>query len=185
MVMLPEPWGRALDEIAPPEGPEQPRLIVPSPSGRRFAHADAARLAAAPWLVFACGRNEGIDARVLEDAAARMPVEELSLGDYVRCGGEVAALAIVEAVVRLLPGVLGNAESAVQDSFAAGARGLLEAPAYTRPALWRGRAVPEVLLSGDHGAIRAWREEQSRERTRRVRPDLLDVPEPEAADAPG
>lgn len=181
MVMRPEPWGRALDELAP-EGGTQPRLIVPSPSGRPFTHDDAVRLAREPWLLFACGRYEGIDARVLDYAATRMPVEEISLGDYVLCGGEVAVLAIVEAVVRLLPGVLGNAESAVQDSFAEGADGLLEAPAYTRPAVWRDRAVPDVLLSGDHQAIRSWRAGQSRERTRRVRPDLLDPAG--AADAP-
>jgi tRNA (guanine37-N1)-methyltransferase len=173
MVMRAEPWARALDELAPADGAAQPRLIVPSPSGRPFAHADAVRLAAEPWLLFGCGRYEGIDARVLDYAAARMPVEEISLGDYVLCGGEVAVLAIVEAVVRLLPGVLGNAESAQQDSFADGHGGLLEAPAYTRPALWRGLAVPEVLLSGDHGAIRAWRERESRDRTARIRPDLL------------
>lgn len=186
MVMRPEPWGRALDEIAPVDGPAQPRLIVPSPSGRPFSHADAVRLAQEPWLLFACGRYEGIDARVLDDAATRMPVEEISLGDYVLCGGEVAVLAIVEAVVRLLPGVLGNAESAVHDSFADGAHGLLEAPAYTRPAVWRERAVPDVLLSGDHQAIRAWREGQSLERTRRVRPDLLEPSESsESARRPG
>ena len=172
MVMLPEPWGRAIDDVAPPAGP-QPRLIVPSPAGRPFTQSLAAELAQEPWLAFACGRYEGIDARVAEYAGQRMRVDEVSLGDYVLAGGEVAVLVIVEAVVRLLPGVLGNRESAVDDSFAEGAAGLLEAPVYTKPASWRGLPVPEVLLSGNHGAIRAWRAEQSRARTERVRPDLL------------
>jgi tRNA (guanine37-N1)-methyltransferase len=169
MVMLPEPWGRALDELAPPGG-EQPRLIVPTPAGRPFTQALAAELAPQPWLVFACGRYEGIDARVAEYAATRMPVEEVSIGDYVLAGGEAAVLVIVEAVARLLPGVLGNAQSVTDESFS---DGLLEAPAYTRPASWRGLDVPPVLLSGNHGEIARWRAEQSRERTARVRPDLL------------
>jgi tRNA (guanine37-N1)-methyltransferase len=172
MVMLPEPWGRALDDIAPPGAP-QPRLIVPSPAGRPFRQADAARLAAEPWLLFACGRYEGIDARVTEYAARRMPVEEVSLGDYVLAGGEVAVLVIAEAVGRLLPGVLGNDRSAADDSFGEGPQGLLEAPAYTKPASWRGLDVPEVLLSGNHAAIARWRAERSRERTAEHRPDLL------------
>lgn len=173
MVMLPEPWGRALDVIAPPDGPTQPRLIVPTPAGAPFTQAMAAELAREPWLLFACGRYEGIDARVMQYAGQRMPVSEVSLGDYVLAGGEVAVLVIVEAVSRLLPGVLGNAHSAVDDSFAEGPGGLLEAPAYTKPARWRGLDVPEILLSGNHGAIARWRTEQSRERTARVRPDLL------------
>jgi tRNA (guanine37-N1)-methyltransferase len=173
MVMLPEPWGRALDDIAPPEAPEQPRLIVPTPAGRPFTQALAAELAEEPWLAFACGRYEGIDARVLEYAGQRMRVDEVSLGDYVLAGGEVAVLVIAEAVGRLLPGVLGNADSAADDSFGAGPEGLLEAPAYTRPASWRGLEVPEVLLSGNHGAIVRWRAEKSRERTAQRRPDLL------------
>jgi tRNA (guanine37-N1)-methyltransferase len=172
MVMLPEPWGRALDELAPADGP-QPRLIVPSPAGRPFTQATAARLAGEPWLLFACGRYEGIDARVVEYAAQRMPVEEISLGDYVLSGGEVAVLVIVEAVSRLLPGVLGNDKSALDDSFAAGPDGLLEGPAYTKPASWRGLDVPEVLLSGNHGAIARWRAERSKERTSERRPDLM------------
>ena len=172
MVMKAEPWGRALDEIAPPGSP-QPRLVVPTPTGTPFTQATAARLAAEPWLLFACGRYEGIDARVVEHAAERMPVEEVSLGDYVLSGGEVAVLVMAEAIGRLLPGVLGNAASAVDDSFAAGPAGLLEAPAYTKPAVWRERAVPEVLLSGNHAAIVAWRTERSRERTALRRPDLL------------
>ncbi len=172
MVMSPEPWGRALDELAPIDGPSQPRLIVPSPAGRPFTHAQAAQLAQEPWLLFACGRYEGIDARVAEYAARRMPVDEISLGDYVLAGGEAAVLVIAEAVARLVPGVLGNRESAADDSFAKD-DGLLEAPSYTKPASWRGLEVPPVLLSGHHGQITAWRQEQSRERTRRVRPDLL------------
>ncbi|MDT4935394.1 MAG: tRNA (guanine37-N1)-methyltransferase [Pseudonocardiales bacterium] len=173
MVMLPEPWGRALDDIAPPEAASQPRLIVPAPAGRPFTQALAAELAAEPWLLFACGRYEGIDARVADYAAQRMRVDEVSLGDYVLAGGEVAVLVIVEAVSRLLPGVLGNARSAVDDSFAAGPAGLLEAPAYTKPALWRGLEVPPILLSGNHGEIARWRAAQSRERTAERRPDLL------------
>jgi tRNA (guanine37-N1)-methyltransferase len=172
MVMLAEPWGRALDALAPAGGP-QPRLIVPSPAGVPFTQATAARLADEPWLLFACGRYEGIDARVSEYAATRMPVEEISLGDYVLAGGEAAVLVIAEAVGRLLPGVLGNDQSAVDDSFAAGPAGLLEAPAYTKPASWRGLEVPDVLLSGNHAAIAGWRAERSRERTAERRPDLL------------
>jgi tRNA (guanine37-N1)-methyltransferase len=173
MVMLPEPWGQALDEIAPVDGPSQPRLVVPGPAGRRFSHAVAEELAAQPWLLFACGRYEGIDARVLDYAGQRMVVDEISLGDYVLCGGEVAVLVIMEAVARLIPGVLGNALSAHDDSFSPAVDGLLEAPAYTKPALWRGLPVPEVLLSGHHGRIERWRREQSAERTRSRRPDLL------------
>ncbi|HZC71756.1 MAG TPA: tRNA (guanosine(37)-N1)-methyltransferase TrmD [Jatrophihabitans sp.] len=172
MVMLPEPWGRALDELAPADAP-QPRLIVPTPAGTRFTQADAARLAGERWLVFACGRYEGIDERVVEYAARRMPVEEISLGDYVLAGGEAATLVIAEAVGRLLPGVLGNDLSAMDDSFAAGTGGLLEAPVYTKPASWRGLDVPEVLLSGNHAAIARWRTERGRERTEQRRPDLL------------
>ncbi len=170
MVMLAEPWGRALDEIAPPEAALQPRLVIPSPAGRPFTQAMARELSAEPWLAFACGRYEGIDARVAEHAAGRMRVDEVSLGDYVLSGGEAAVLVIVEAVSRLLPGVLGNADSAAQDSFS---DGLLEAPAYTKPASWRGLDVPGVLLSGNHGEIARWRAEQSQQRTAQRRPDLL------------
>jgi tRNA (guanine37-N1)-methyltransferase len=169
MVMLPEPWGRALDDIAPEPGP-QPRLLITSPAGRPFTQAMAHELAAEPWLVFACGRYEGIDARVAEHAATRMRVDEVSIGDYVLAGGEAAVLVIVEAVGRLLPGVLGNADSAADDSFG---DGLLEAPAYTKPASWRGLDVPAVLLSGHHGEIARWRAEQSHQRTEQRRPDLL------------
>jgi tRNA (guanine37-N1)-methyltransferase len=173
MVMRAEPWGRALDELAPPDGERQPLLVVPTPTGRPFTQALATEFAAEPWLLFACGRYEGIDARVVPHAAQRMPVAEVSLGDYVLAGGEVAVLVIAEAVSRLLPGVLGNDQSALDDSFAAGPAGLLEAPAYTKPASWRGLDVPPVLLSGNHGAIARWRAERSRERTAQRRPDLL------------
>ena len=174
MVMRPEPWGLALDAIAPAGGARQPRLVLPTPAGRPFTQAVAAELAAEPWLLFGCGRYEGIDARVAEHAAERMAVDEISLGDYVLCGGEVAVLVIMEAVARLIPGVLGNVRSASEDSFTDAVDGLLEAPAYTKPAVWRGRGVPEVLLSGHHGKVAQWRREQSRERTRLRRPDLLE-----------
>ena len=174
MVMLPEPWGQALDALAPADGPSQPRLVVPSPAGRPFNLAVAGELAREPWLLFACGRYEGIDARVSEYAGQRMVVDEISLGDYVLCGGEVAVLVMIEAVARLIPGVLGNELSAHDDSFSPAVDGLLEAPAYTRPALWRGLPVPEVLLSGHHGKIQQWRRERSLERTRSRRPDLLE-----------
>ena len=173
MVMKPDVWGDALDAIAPPTAIDQPLLVIPTPAGRPLTQALAAELAAEPWLLFACGRYEGIDARVAEDASTRMRVLEVSIGDYVLAGGEAAVLVIVEAVARLLPGVLGNAESAADDSFAPGQGGLLEGPVYTKPPVWRGLAVPDVLLSGHHAAIDAWRREQAVERTRRVRPELL------------
>ncbi len=173
MVMRAEPWGRVLDELAPPEAAVQPRLVVPTPTGRPFTQAVAAELAAQPWLLFACGRYEGIDARVVDYAAQRMAVDEVSLGDYVLAGGEAAVLVMVEALSRLLPGVLGNDQSALDDSFGRGPAGLLEAPAYTRPASWRGLNVPPVLLSGNHAEIARWRAERSRERTAQLRPDLL------------
>ena len=174
MVMKPQPWAEALDHLLAHSGPgSRPHLVVPTPAGRPFTQAIADLFAAEDWLLFACGRYEGIDARVLDYAATRMPVDEVSLGDYVLAGGEAAVLVIVEAVARLLPGVLGNAASAPDDSFGAGPAGLLEAPAYTKPANWRGLAVPPVLLSGHHGEIARWRAEQSRERTATRRPDLL------------
>ncbi|MFC0041231.1 tRNA (guanosine(37)-N1)-methyltransferase TrmD [Actinomadura rayongensis] len=172
MVMKPEPWGEALDAIAP--GPELPRLVVPTPSGRPFTQATAAELAGEPWLLFACGRYEGIDARVVADASTRMRVDEVSLGDFVLAGGEVAVLVMVEAIGRLLPGVLGNAESVADDSFAPGSmESLLEGPVYTKPPVWRDRAVPDVLLSGHHGAIARWRRDEALRRTARHRPELL------------
>ena len=167
MVMRPEPWGEALDALEDGSGPYV--LVVPTPAGERFTQAVAADLATRPRLVFACGRYEGIDDRVVEDASARGEVRELSLGDYVLNGGEVAALAMVEAVVRLLPGVLGNPDSLSEESHV---DGLLEYPVFTKPAHWRGRDVPEVLLSGDHGRIRRWRSEEALRRTAERRPDL-------------
>lgn len=181
MVMRPEPWGRALESISADGGEygTPPRLIVPTPAGRPFTQALATELAAEPWLVFACGRYEGIDARVAEWARERMVVDEVSLGDYVLGGGEVAALAIVEAVARLLPGVVGNPDSIVEESHS---DGLLEQPAYTRPPSWRGHDVPPVLLSGDHAAIERWRRDEALRRTAARRPDLLAVLAPEALD---
>jgi len=177
MVMRPEPWGRALDEVRP----AGTRLVVPTPAGERFTQATAAAWAAEPGLVFACGRYEGIDQRVADWARGSGPVSEVSLGDYVLAGGESAVLVMVEAVTRLLPGVVGNAESVEFDSHA---DGLLEGPAYTRPAAWRGHEVPAVLLSGDHAAIDRWRREQSLRRTAARRPDLLDaLPEGALTDA--
>ena len=171
MVMRPQVWGEALDQVSAgdPGGP-QPRLIVPTPAGTPFTQRTAERYAAEPWLVFACGRYEGIDQRVLDDAAHRLPVEEVSIGDYVLVGGEAAVLVIVEAVARLLPGVLGNPASAQDDSFS---DGLLEGPAYTRPESWRGLDVPAVLRGGDHAAVARWRRNRALERTAERRPDLL------------
>lgn len=165
MVMKPEPWGRALDEVAPTGA----TLVVPTPAGRRFTQAVAADLATRDHLVVACGRYEGIDQRVVDDAASRLEVVELSVGDYVLNGGEVAALVVVEAVCRLLPGFMGNAESLAEESHTSG---LLEYPVFTKPASWRGHDVPEVLLSGDHARIAAWRHDQSVRRTVERRPDL-------------
>jgi len=166
MVMRPEPWGRALEEVRRPGT----RLVVPTPAGRPFTQALAAEWATEPGLVFACGRYEGIDQRVADWAAEAGPVSEVSIGDYVLAGGESAVLVMVEAVTRLLPGVVGNRESVEFDSHA---DGLLEGPSYTRPASWRGHDVPPVLLSGDHAAIARWRREQSLRRTAARRPDLL------------
>jgi tRNA (guanine37-N1)-methyltransferase len=166
MVMRPEPWGLALDDLAS----DRSRLLVPSPAGVPFDQALAADLAGEQHLIFACGRYEGIDQRVMDHAATRMPVIEVSIGDYVLFGGEVAVLVILEAVTRLLPGVLGNAESLVEESHV---DGLLEAPIYTKPPRWRGLEVPEILRSGDHAKIAAWRREQALERTRQRRPDLI------------
>lgn len=171
MLMSAEPWGRALDALVPPDTSKPPRLVIPTPSGRRFSQQDARDWAGEEWLIFAPARYEGMDARVGMDAARRMPVDEITIGDYVLAGGEAAVLVMVEAVARLLPGFMGNAESVSTESFESGA---LEAPAYTRPATWRGLDVPEVLLSGDHAAIDAWRREQGLRRTAEKRPDLLE-----------
>ncbi|OFJ55158.1 tRNA (guanosine(37)-N1)-methyltransferase TrmD [Mycolicibacterium grossiae] len=167
MVMKAPVWGAALDDLCTAET----LLVVPTPAGRPFRQADAERWTAERHLVFACGRYEGIDQRVVDDAARRMRVEEVSIGDYVLNGGEVAALAMIEAVVRLLPDVIGNPASHEQDSHS---DGLLEGPSYTRPPSWRDLDVPAVLLSGDHAKVAAWRREQSLARTRERRPDLLD-----------
>lgn len=167
MVMSPEPWGTMLDRILR----EDSWLVVPSPAGQLFSQSLAVEFSQAPHLVFACGRYEGIDQRVVEHYRTTHRVLELSVGDYVLSGGEVAVLAMMEATVRLLPGFMGNPESLVEESHE---KGLLEYPSYTKPRTWRGLDVPEVLLSGNHDAIRVWREEQSRERTRQVRPDLLE-----------
>jgi tRNA (guanine37-N1)-methyltransferase len=214
MVMKAEVWGEALDEIAPPgagDGPAEhpsPRLIVPTPSGVPFNQASAVRYSESDQLIFACGRYEGIDARFIDEARSRMPVDEVSIGDYVLAGGEAAVLVMVEAISRLLPGVLGNERSASDDSFggraagegalpppepapggapvpdlggfgrgrgdvAASMAGLLEGPVYTRPRVWRGREVPDVLLSGDHAAIARWRRDAALLRTAANRPDLI------------
>jgi tRNA (guanine-N1)-methyltransferase len=239
MVMKAEVWAEALDEIAPPDIVEPvPRLVVPTPSGIPFTQAHAASYAACPQLVFACGRYEGIDARFIDEARSRMRVDEVSIGDYVLAGGEAAVLVMVEAIGRLLPGVLGNEQSASDDSFggtsaagdtsltgggsaaladalsggaalgnvppgapspegppsggpwfggassrgaapgggaepAASMAGLLEGPVYTRPRVWRGREVPDVLLSGDHAAIARWRRDAALLRTAANRPDLI------------
>jgi len=217
MVMKAEVWGEALDEIAPPDRefelvapgrPDpQPRLIVPTPSGVPFSQGSAARYTQSEQLIFACGRYEGIDTRFIDEARSRMPVDEVSIGDYVLAGGEAAVLVMVEAISRLLPGVLGNERSASDDSFgghaaddgepppepapgralvpdldgfgrgrgdvAASMAGLLEGPVYTRPRVWRGREVPDVLLSGDHAAIARWRRDAALLRTAANRPDLI------------
>jgi tRNA (guanine37-N1)-methyltransferase len=194
MVMKPDVWGDALDAVLAggPGAPAPPaRLVVPTPAGRPFTQALAAAYAAEPRLVFACGRYEGIDSRVVADARARMPVDEVSIGDYVLAGGEAAVVVMAEAVCRLLPGVLGNEESAADDSFGgdAGEGGrmhwLLEGPVYTRPRSWRGIEVPPVLLSGDHGAIARWRRDEALRRTAAVRPDLVSraAAQPDALDA--
>ena len=167
MVMKPEPWGEALESVLTPESV----VIFPSPAGERFTQATARELSQEQHLVFGCGRYEGIDQRVVEFAASTNRVREVSLGDYVLNGGEVAVTAMIEAIGRLVPGVVGNPESLTEESHE---DGLLEYPSYTKPAEWRGLAVPPVLMSGNHGAIATWRHEQQVERTRRVRPDLLE-----------
>ncbi|GAB3123394.1 tRNA (guanosine(37)-N1)-methyltransferase TrmD [Streptomyces calidiresistens] len=206
MVMKPEPWGEALDEVlgatpapVPGErpthpgaegggtgsrGPSGPVVVVPTPSGRPFTQEIAAELADRSHLVFTPARYEGIDRRVVEEYAERAEVRELSIGDYVLAGGEAPVLVMVEAVVRLLPGVLGNAESHRDDSFAAGSMAhLLEGPVYTKPPVWRGREVPEILLGGHHGNIARWRRDRALRRTAEHRPDLLRAAPPESWDA--
>jgi tRNA (guanine37-N1)-methyltransferase len=165
MVMRAPVWGEALDEICS----QETLLVVPTPAGALFTQETAQRWSSETHLVFACGRYEGIDQRVIDDAAGRMRVEEVSIGDYVLPGGESAAVVIIEAVLRLLPNVLGNPLSHVDDSHSCG---LLEGPSYTRPPSWRGLDVPEVLLSGDHARVESWRRQAAEERTRERRPDL-------------
>ena len=169
MVMKAPVWGEALDEICS----QDTLLVVPTPAGRLFGQAHAQRWTTESHLVFACGRYEGIDQRVADDAATRMRVEEISIGDYVLAGGEVAALVMIEAMVRLLPNVIGNPLSHQDDSHSELSDVLLEGPSYTRPPVWRGLEVPPVLLSGDHAKIAAWRRQQAMQRTRERRPDLL------------
>lgn len=208
MVMMPEVWGPALDDVAagdaggevlgsaaphlnaprhdqlsgvashrydteadPGEDPDLPLLIVPTPAGKPFTQEMARQWSNESHIVFACGRYEGIDQRVTEDAAKRYRVREVSIGDYVLIGGEVAVLVMAEAIVRLVPGVLGNRSSHEEDSFS---DGLLEGPSYTKPRVWRDHEVPEVLFSGDHGRIARWRRDQSLLRTAAVRPELLE-----------
>jgi tRNA (guanine37-N1)-methyltransferase len=178
MVMRPTVWGEALDDVLAQAGPA--RLVVPTPAGRPFTQATARAWADEPRLVFACGRYEGIDQRVVDHYGQRLRVDEVSIGDYVLVGGEAAVLVMVEAVARLLPGVLGNPASAQQDSFS---DGLLEGPAYTRPETWRGLAVPDVLRGGNHAAIARWRRDRALERTAARRPDLLDALPDGALDA--
>jgi tRNA (guanine37-N1)-methyltransferase len=165
MVMRAPVWGEALDEICS----QETLLVVPTPAGALFTQATAQRWSSETHLVFACGRYEGIDQRAIDDAAGRMRVEEVSIGDYVLPGGESAAVVIIETVLRLLPNVLGNPLSHQDDSHSCG---LLEGPSYTRPPSWRGLDVPEVLLSGDHARVESWRRQAAEERTRERRPDL-------------
>jgi tRNA (guanine37-N1)-methyltransferase len=171
MLMKPEPWGDALDSALGAQGFHEDTVIIfTSPAGDLFKQAMAQELADVKRIIFACGRYEGIDQRVVEYAKTRANVRLVSIGDYVLNGGEVAAIVMVEAIARLIPGVIGNADSLIEESHS---DGLLEYPSYTKPASWRGFDVPEVLTSGNHGAIAKWRKEQQIERTRQVRPDLL------------
>ncbi len=171
MLMKPEPWGEALDSLLGQDGFHEDTIIIfTSPAGEVFKQATAHELSRVNRIIFACGRYEGIDHRVVEYAKTRANVRLISIGDYVLNGGEVAAIVMVEAIARLIPGVIGNAESLLEESHA---DGLLEYPSYTKPASWRGLDVPEVLTSGNHAAIAAWRKDQQIQRTKAVRPDLL------------
>lgn len=182
MVMKPEPWGEVLDTILA-SGEGAPVIVVPTPSGAPFTQQLAVELSVKPWLVFTPARYEGIDRRVIEEYGDRVEVREVSIGDYVLTGGEAPVLVMVEAVARLLPGVLGNAASHQDDSFAPGAMAdLLEGPVYTKPPEWRGRGIPEVLLSGHHGKIARWRRDEAFRRTDLNRPDLIERADPAAFD---
>jgi tRNA (guanine37-N1)-methyltransferase len=172
MVMRPDVVDAAIESVS--DG--RPLLYV-TPRGRPLAQADIARLAAGPGLIVLCGRYEGVDQRVIDARHA----DEISIGDFVLSGGELAAMAVLDACVRLLPGVMGAAESATEESFS---NGLLEYPHYTRPADWNGQAVPPVLLSGNHAAIAAWRADQAETVTRRRRPDLWEAHAPHAMKGP-
>ncbi|WP_084352339.1 tRNA (guanosine(37)-N1)-methyltransferase TrmD [Millisia brevis] len=180
MLMKPQVWGEALDDVLARH--DDPILIVPTPAGRPFTQETAQRWSRESALVFACGRYEGIDERVMIDAGRRVRVEQVSIGDYVLVGGEAAVLVICEAVIRLIPGVLGNQRSHQEDSFS---DGMLEGPAYTRPRVWRDLEVPPILLSGDHARIARWRREQGLERTADRRPDLIDPPVSAGAERAG
>lgn len=170
MVMKPEPWGEMLDDLVT----DETVLVIPTPSGKPFTQKLAADYATKKHIVFACGRYEGIDSRVAQHFSQKIRVDEVSIGDYVLAGGEVAVLVMVEAIARLIPGVLGNDQSAADDSFADGPmESLLEGPVYTRPPIWRDLEVPAVLTSGDHAKVAKWRHEQAVARTRENRPDLL------------
>jgi tRNA (guanine37-N1)-methyltransferase len=171
MVMKPEPWGEAIDGLVNPET----ILVIPTPSGRPFTQELAQEYSQTKHIVFACGRFEGIDSRIAQYYSSNISVDEVSIGDYVLAGGEAAVLVIVEAAARLIPGVLGNSESFIDDSFALGEMAaLIEGPVYTRPPVWRELAVPEILLSGDHEKIANWRSAQARNKTAEIRPDLVD-----------
>lgn len=173
MVMKPEPWALALEHVLAqrePAAPEEPPvLIIPTPAGEVLTQQTAQQLAQASHLVFAPGRFEGIDQRLMDWAPEHFRVRPMSIGDYVLNGGESAVVVMVEAITRLIPGVLGNPESLAEESHA---EGLLEYPVYTKPARWRGLEVPQILLSGDHAKISAWRAQQQDLRTRKLRPDL-------------
>lgn len=168
MVMKPEPWGEAFDQLIP-EGSE-PIVLFTTPAGVPFTQSLAQELASAEHIIFACGRYEGIDQRVVDHTKTRAKVLEVSIGDYVLNGGDVAAMVMIEAITRLIPGFMGNAESIIEESHS---DGLLEYPSYTKPANWRGLEVPAVLLSGHHAEIEKWRKSQQLERTKSNRPDLL------------
>jgi tRNA (guanine37-N1)-methyltransferase len=183
MVMKPDPWGEAIDAVLAADPAAPPRIVVPTPSGVPFTQKLAMEYASEPWLLFTPARYEGIDSRVMAEYGSRMRVDEVGIGDYVLAGGEVAVLVMLEAVGRLLPGVLGNVCSAVDDSFAPGAmENLLEGPVYTKPPEWRGHEVPEILLSGHHGKIARWRRDEALRRTAANRPELLAMLDPESLD---
>jgi tRNA (guanine37-N1)-methyltransferase len=181
MVMRPEPWGEALAHLmASGEAGSLPHLLVPGPGGVRFTQSMARELSGEPWLAFACGRYEGIDERVYDEARRHLPVTMVSLGDYVLGGGEVAVLVMIEAIARLVPGVIGNADSLVEESHEGG---LLEYPTFTKPPTWRGHAIPEVLRSGHHGQIARWRRDERLRRTALLRPDMIERLDPDELDA--